>query len=193
MAYYVAHDIRSVWLAHHGVKGQKWGVRRGPPYPIKSTLQIRKTHVIIKGGKRILGSEEWVQWQTKRDKQAEVFYNKVRETDDIKTIVDVSGLSETEIKQIKRHIFDDTHIMYDNTVARFPADYDMAVAWNRLSNGHPEERDILLLKHELLERTLEHNNRWPIDKAHAQANAVYPWAQTLMNELGEDGEADGLL
>lgn len=20
------------WLKHHGVKGQKWGVRRGPPY-----------------------------------------------------------------------------------------------------------------------------------------------------------------
>lgn len=23
------------YLAHHGVKGQKWGVRHGPPYPLK--------------------------------------------------------------------------------------------------------------------------------------------------------------
>lgn len=24
------------WLAHHGVQGQKWGVKNGPPYPIGS-------------------------------------------------------------------------------------------------------------------------------------------------------------
>ena len=23
-----------MWLAHHGIKGQKWGVRNGPPYPL---------------------------------------------------------------------------------------------------------------------------------------------------------------
>lgn len=23
------------WLMHHGIKGQKWGVRNGPPYPLK--------------------------------------------------------------------------------------------------------------------------------------------------------------
>ena len=25
------------YLAHHGVKGQKWGVKNGPPYPIGSS------------------------------------------------------------------------------------------------------------------------------------------------------------
>lgn len=27
---------KELYLAHHGIKGQKWGVRRGPPYPIGS-------------------------------------------------------------------------------------------------------------------------------------------------------------
>lgn len=25
----------SPFLEHHGIKGQKWGVRNGPPYPLK--------------------------------------------------------------------------------------------------------------------------------------------------------------
>lgn len=27
-------DNYRTWLYHHGIKGQKWGVRNGPPYPI---------------------------------------------------------------------------------------------------------------------------------------------------------------
>lgn len=25
-----------MWLAHHGIKGQQWGIRNGPPYPIQA-------------------------------------------------------------------------------------------------------------------------------------------------------------
>lgn len=41
--------IRSSVLAHHGIEGQKWGVRNGPPYPLD-----RKTHtkVVREGYKR---------------------------------------------------------------------------------------------------------------------------------------------
>ena len=28
------NDVRSNLLRHHGIKGQKWGVRNGPPYPL---------------------------------------------------------------------------------------------------------------------------------------------------------------
>ena len=29
------------YLAHHGIKGQKWGVEHGPPYPLKSGVSAR--------------------------------------------------------------------------------------------------------------------------------------------------------
>ncbi len=29
----------SLALCHHGVKGQKWGIRNGPPYPLKKGLK----------------------------------------------------------------------------------------------------------------------------------------------------------
>lgn len=33
---------RKTTLAHHGVEGQKWGVRNGPPYPLDSKGQYKK-------------------------------------------------------------------------------------------------------------------------------------------------------
>lgn len=33
------------YLAHHGIKGQKWGVRNGPPYPIDQTTMPKGTRL----------------------------------------------------------------------------------------------------------------------------------------------------
>ena len=30
------------WLKHHGIKGQKWGERRGPPYPLTAEAKSYK-------------------------------------------------------------------------------------------------------------------------------------------------------
>lgn len=49
------------YLAHHGIKGQKWGERRGPPYPLsaeqkKGGIILEKT-VAKSGGRDKLGQE----------------------------------------------------------------------------------------------------------------------------------------
>ena len=98
-----------------------------------------------------------------------------------------------EVKEIKKHIFFDTHILYGGEVYRYQTDYDMAVAWKRLNDGNPEQRDIILLKHELLELQIEKNYSIDASKAHRIANKTYNWEAELQNELGEDGEDDDLL
>lgn len=35
----------SDYLSHHGIKGQKWGVRNGPPYPIENKLLRKGTRL----------------------------------------------------------------------------------------------------------------------------------------------------
>ena len=62
----------------------------------------------------------------------------------------------------------------------FDADYDMAVAWQRLVKGDPKERDILLLKHELLESQLEKEYNLTAAEAHERANEAYAWDDRLL-------------
>ncbi len=128
----------------------------------------------------------------KRDQLAAKEYRKISRNNDINRISQVSGLSEDEVKQIKRHIFFEKHKLYERYGLVDP-DYDIAVAWKRLNNGAPEERDLLLLQHELLESQLEKEYNLTLSEAHRRANLVYNWEQRILNELGVNGEPDGLL
>lgn len=47
----------SAALWHHGVKGQKWGVRNGPPYPIKRSLKNAVGNDIIEVERTTLTGE----------------------------------------------------------------------------------------------------------------------------------------
>lgn len=130
--------------------------------------------------------------ENSRDSAAAKAYRKISRRNDIKIIADNSRFSEKDIKQIKRHIFYNKHQTYDGYKTLYP-DYDMAVAWNRLYRGKQLERDILLLHHELLESTLEKEYNLTISEAHARASKKYDWASKVDEELGMDGEPDGLL
>ncbi len=142
------------------------------------------------GGKFDVGTYEW---EMARNSQAEKYYEKIRETDDIKAVSESSGMSENDIQQIKNHVFHNKHKLYDGTVDKFDPDYDMAVAWKRLTEGIPEDRDILLLKHELLESQMEKEYNLTAAEAHKKATETYDWAGKIDEILGQGGEDDDLL
>ena len=119
-------------------------------------------------------------------------YKKISRRDDIDAVAASSGMTREEIREIRRHIFFEKHKLHEGYGLLHP-DYDMAVAWKRLSEGRPEERDVLLLKHELLESRLEKEYNLSIAEAHKRAKATYNWEKALEEAVGIDGEKDGLL
>lgn len=154
----------------------------------------RKRTRIQTGGKESTGGKWYVPYNEKdtRDAKASKAYREISRRNDVRIIAENTGFSEEDIRQIKRHIFYDKHQTYDGYKTLYP-DYDMAVAWNRLYKGEYLDRDILLLKHELLESMLEKEYNLAIAEAHARASEKYDWAEKIDLELGMDGEPDGLL
>ena len=129
---------------------------------------------------------------TKRDKQANRAYEKYCKVDDSEIIARNSGFKVEDVRQIRSHVFFKKHDLYVG-YSRFPADYDMAVAWKRLQEGRALPRDITLLHHELLESQLEIKYNLNISEAHAKASEQYDWWAEVVRDLGEGGEPDGLL
>jgi SPP1 gp7 family putative phage head morphogenesis protein len=154
------------------------------------TKESGKSGIIQTGGKYAVGSFEW---NVYRNEKADLYYANIRNANDIETVAKSAGMTVEEIRTIKNHIFYDKHIKYDGKIERFDADYDMAVAWKRLTEGNPNERDVLLLKHELLESELEKAQKLTAAEAHEIANKTYAWDKKLNEELGEGGESDDLL
>lgn len=119
-------------------------------------------------------------------------YRKISRENDTEIIARHSGFSVEDVVTIKRHIFYEKHRKYDGYSMLSP-DYDMAVAWSRIKAGHPEERDILLLHHELLESQVEKKLNCSLADAHAIAKQTYDWEAALRESVGKDGEPYGLL
>ena len=181
-------DEYEAWLDYVSKGGttEEWDI-------LKAAKESNRTR-IQSGGKEITGGKHYEPYDRNnpKDVAAAKEYRKISRRNDIKVIAKNSGFSEDEIRQIKRHIFYDKHKKYEEYALLSP-DYDMAVAWKRLYEGTQLERDILLLKHELLEDKLEKEYNLSIAEAHKRASEVYDWQAKLDEELGERGEPDGIL
>ena len=169
-----------------GVAGEDINCRCYLSYELR---KVDEESVKQTGGKQYTPYDE----NDPRDIFAAKEYRKIsRDNSDVKKIARNTDFTEKEVQQIKRHIFYNKHQKYDGYGMLTP-DYDMAVAWKRLREGKPEERDILLLHHELLESTLEKEYNLTISEAHKRAKKQFDWEKELIKAVGEGGERFGIL
>ena len=83
------------------------------------------------------------------------YYNSVRKMKtDVDKISKTTGISKSKIQEIKNFIFLDRHNLGGKEPEYFEPDYMMAESWRRLIDGKPEPHDIIMLKHELMEKEL---------------------------------------
>lgn len=150
--------------------------------------RIRQTGGRETGGHNYSRSRE----DTKNDIIAGEKYREYTRVDDSEQISRNTGFSADEIREVRRHIFFDKHKL-ESGYERLAPDYYMAVAWKRLQNGDFLQRDITLLRHELLESRIEKEYNLTNREAHKIASETYNWVEQLMAETNGKGEADGLL
>lgn len=118
-------------------------------------------------------------------KHAERYYGLVRSmTTDVKKIAETTGYSEQEIQSIKNYIFIDEHDLGDQGVRQFDPDYMMGESWRRLIEGKPEQHDLTLIHHEILEKKLMQDGMSQ-EKAHIKASAKYNYDKEAREFYGK--------
>lgn len=124
----------------------------GQAQKVAKRLKLENSGDIITSG-AVSGARNPESQEAKR--HAERYYGLVRSmTTDVAKIAKVTGYSETEILSIKNYIFLDKHDLGGDEPERFEPDYMMAESWKRLMNGNPEAHDLVLIKHEIMEKKL---------------------------------------
>ncbi|GHU83301.1 hypothetical protein FACS189468_8320 [Spirochaetia bacterium] len=117
----------------------------------------------------------------RRNAHARRFYEEVRKrTTDIAAIAGNTGWEAVKIEKVKSHIFFARHDLgYDEPV-RFDPDYNMAVSWQRLTDGTDiQEEDYLLLEHEYLELSLMESKGLNYTEAHTKATERFDYAAAI--------------
>ena len=112
---------------------------------------------------------------------ADRFYESVRKRiGDAERIAEHTGLSTSDVKLIKDHVFVKEHDFADGRRERFYPSYHQAQAWQRLESGGHTQDDIVFLRHELAElRYMKAGDVY--ETAHNKANAEYNW-QALIDQ-----------
>lgn len=119
-------------LAHHGIKGQKWGIRNGPPYPIEKSSGSD----IIKEGRKSKS------FSISRDKFTEYALNPEKAPDKARVFQSALGYNKNNcdqlIKDIERHA--DIHKMVEKGDNGYGMRYEQII---RLKGPNEKEANVL--------------------------------------------------
>lgn len=126
----------------------------------------------------------------KRDAHAARYYASIRRrnlTTEASVIADNTGLEKEEIYAALNHVFIDKHQL-DGGERRFDPDFDMSQSWQRLRDGNNiQEHDMLLIRHEIYEYHLMHDNGLNYNSAHRKAEKLYNYSKSVRKWNKERG------
>ncbi|MCW0762785.1 minor capsid protein [Clostridioides difficile] len=116
----------------------------------------------------------------REEKHANLYYEEIRKrTSDIKAISKNTGYNEKVIQDIKSHVFMNKYNLYGGYKS-FDPSYDIAISWQRLIEGKDIRKcDIILLKHERLEKFLMDRYNYDYKKAHGLVVRKYDYEKAL--------------
>lgn len=107
------------------------------------------------------------------EEHAKRYYGLVRSMKtDVSKIAKTTGFSESKIQEVKDFIFNEKHDLGGAEKEYFMPNYMMAESWQRLINGKPEQHDITLINHEIMERELMKQG-YTQSEAHIMASKKY--------------------
>jgi len=121
---------------------------------------------------------------------AERYYEAIRNRtsdSDVKSIAENIEWPEKVVRDVEHHVFLDEHDLGDGEIGRFGANFEIAQAWDRLIQGTPNDLDIMLMKHELVELMQMKRHGYDYGVAHEIANKYHNWALEL-DKLRKAGE-----
>lgn len=149
-----------------------------------------KRNIRQTGGKYTRGD---VEWGLRRIDEADKYYENIRSRiDDVEKISKNTGWNKESIERIKDHVFIRKHRLENGAISYLDSDYDMAVAWKRMIEGKPLDRDILLLKHEHVESIIENKFKLSNKAAHDRTEQIHNWREKLLKDTEGLGENDCL-
>lgn len=131
--------------------------------------EFRRLNTVISGAR----NSGRIKTEETKQRHADMFYESVRKrTGDAKRISKNTGWSVEKVEKIREYVFIEKHHLFTG-YKRFDPEYDMAVSWQRLNDGHNiQKHDLILLNHEYYEMKLVKKG-YSQNEAHIIASKKY--------------------